>query len=99
MRPKSVRKFQDKVREIARRSHNLEASVITKLNQVIRGAAQSFATRWFTGRDTLRQLDGWIRRRVRCMKYKRFSYHDNRRFRLKQFERLGLLRLESFCWS
>jgi RNA-directed DNA polymerase len=99
MRPKSVRKFQDKVRDITRRSHNLEASVITELNQVIRGTAQYFATRWFTGRDSLRQLDCWIRRRLRCMKKKRFSYHDNRRFRLKQFERLGLLSLESFCRS
>ena len=99
MRPKSVQKFQDKIRDITRRSHNLEASVIMKLNQVIRGTAQYFATRWFTGRDTLRELDCWIRRRVRCMKYKRFSYHHNRRFRLKQFERLGLLRLESYCWS
>ena len=99
MRPKSVRKFQDKVRDITRRSNNLEASVITKLNQVIRGTAQYFVTRWFTGRDSLRLLDSWIRRRVRCMKYKRFSLHDNRRFRIKQFERLGLLRLESFCWQ
>jgi hypothetical protein len=31
------------------------------------------------------------------MKFKHFSYHDNRRFRLKQFARLGLLSLESFC--
>jgi hypothetical protein len=99
MRPKSVRKFQDKVREITRRSHNLEASVMVKLNPVIRGTAQYFATRWFTGRDALRKQDGWIRRRLRCMKHKRFSYHDNRRFRLKQCERLGWLRLESFCWS
>lgn len=99
MRPKSVRKFQEKVRDITRRSKNLEASVVTKLNQVIRGTAHYFVTRWFTGRDSLRLLDSWIRRRLRCMKYKRFSLHDNRRFRIKQFERLGLLRLESFCWQ
>jgi group II intron reverse transcriptase/maturase len=99
MRPKSVRKFQDKVRNITRRSDNFAASVITKLNQVIRGTAQYFATPWFTGKYSLRTLDCWIRRRVRCMKYKRFSLHDNRRLRLKQFERLGLLSLESFCGS
>lgn len=46
-----------------------------------------------------RKLDCWIRRRVRCMKFKRFGYHDNRRWRVKQAEQLGLLRLESFCWS
>jgi len=67
------------------------------LNQVIRGTAHYFATRWFTGRHVFRELDCWIRRRVRCMKYKRFRYHDNRRWRVKQAEHLGLLRLESFC--
>ncbi len=99
MRSKSERKFQDKVRELTCRSHNLDAPVIVKLNQVIRGTAHYFATRWFTGRYRLRELDAWIRRRLRCMKYKCFSYHNNRRFRVKQFEQLGLLRLESFCGS
>lgn len=99
MRPKSERKFKDKVRELTRRSHNLDAQVIVKLNQVIRGTAHYFARRWFTGRSKFKALDSWIRRRLRCMKFKRFSYHDNRRFRVKQAERLGLLCLESFCWS
>ena len=99
MRDKSQRKFQDKVRALTVRSHNLDAAVIEKLNQVIRGTAHYFATRWFTGRHVFRELDSWIRRRVRCMKFKRFGYHDNRRWRVKQVEQLGLLRLESFCWS
>jgi group II intron reverse transcriptase/maturase len=97
MRDKSQRKFQEKIRELTVRSRNLDAQVIVKLNQVIRGTAHYFATRWFTGRQVFRELDSWIRRRVRCMKYKRFHYHDNRRWRVKQAERLGLLRLESFC--
>jgi len=97
MRDKSQRKFQDKIRDLTVRSRNLDAQVMVKLNQVIRGTAHYFATRWFTGRRVFRELDSWIRRRVRCMKYKRFRYHDNRRWRVKQAERLGLLRLESFC--
>jgi group II intron reverse transcriptase/maturase len=97
MRDKSQRKFQDKVRQWSIRSRNLDAQVIVKLNQVIRGTAGYFATRWFTGRHVFRELDSWIRRRLRCMKYKRFGYHDNRRMRTKQFQRLGLLSLESFC--
>ena len=97
MRDKSQRKLQDKVRTLTIRVHNLDAQVIVKLNQVIRGTAHYFATRWFTGRQVFRELDGWIRRRVRCMKYKRFRYHDNRRWRVKQAERLGLLSLENFC--
>lgn len=97
MRDKSQRKFQDRVRSLTIRSRNLDAEVIAKLNQVIRGTAGYFATRWFTGRQVFRELDSWIRRRVRCMKYKRFCYHDNRRMRTKQFQRLGLLSLECFC--
>jgi group II intron reverse transcriptase/maturase len=97
MREKSKLKFQEKVRELTNRTHNLDAEVLEKLNQVIRGTAQYFATRWFTGRYVFRELDGWIRRRLRCMKFKRFSYRDNYRMRRKKFDQLGLLSLESFC--
>jgi RNA-directed DNA polymerase len=99
MRPKSQEKFKDKVREWTVRSHNLDAALIVKLNRVIRGTANYFAPRWSTNRSRFRDLDAWIRRRLRCLKYKHFSYHHNRRMRLKQFVRLGLLSLESFCWS
>jgi len=98
MRPKSEQRFQEKVRALTVRARNLDAEVIGKLNQVIRGTAHYFATHWSTVRWKFRALDRWLRRRLRCMKYKRFSYHDNRRMRLKQFARLGLLSLEGFCW-
>jgi RNA-directed DNA polymerase len=97
MRPKSQRKFEEKVRELTIRSRNLDAGVVQKLNRVIRGTAQYFCPWWSTSRWIMRSLDCWIRRRLRCMKYKRFSYHDNHRMRLKQFARLGLLQLEGFC--
>jgi len=97
MRPKSQDKFKDKVRQLTARSHNLDAQLIVKLNRVIRGTANYFAPRWATSRWVFRNLDAWIRRRLRCLKFKRFSYHHNRRMRLKQFGRLGLLSLESFC--
>ena len=96
MRDKSQRKLEDKVRGITHRSGNLEAKVIAELNRVIRGTANYFATRWSTQRGRFRELDSWIRRRLRCMKFKRFSYHHNRRMRVKDFDRLGLLTLESF---
>src|SRR5438445_8300304 len=99
MRPKSEQKFQDKVRDLTVRSRNLDAQLIEKLNRVIRGTANYFTPRWSTSRWMLRRLDEWIRRRLRCMKFKRFSYHHNHRMRLKQFARLGLLSLESLCWS
>ena len=97
MRPKSTRKFKDKIRDLTRRSANLDATVIMKLNRVIRGTAQYFATQWFTGRNIFHLLDAWIRMRLRCMKFKRLNYEDNHRLRIKAFERLGLLSLESFC--
>jgi group II intron reverse transcriptase/maturase len=97
MRPKSQDKFKDKVRELTCRSRNLDAPVIEKLNRVIQGTANYFGTRWSTNRRYFRKLDCWVRRRLRCMKFKSFSYHHNRRMRLKQFVGLGLLSLESFC--
>ena len=97
MRPKSGQKFQDHIRTLTVRSHNLDAHLIAKLNRLIQGTAHYFTPRWSTSRWVLHRLDSWIRRRWRCLKFKRFSYQDNHRMRLKQFDRLGLLGLESFC--
>lgn len=99
IREKSLQKFKDKVRELTVRKHNLDASVIMKLNQVIRGTANYFATpRFSTCRKTFRELDGWMRMRLRCMRYKRKSGNDNRRIRVRTFQRMhGLLTLEQFC--
>src|ERR1700682_5432315 len=93
MRPKSVEKFKTKVRELTARSHNLDARVIEKLNRVIRGTANYFATTFADVGDRFRGLDRWIRMRLRCMKYKRKSRADNGRFRLVYFRRLGLCSL------
>jgi len=97
MRPKSLKKFKDKVRELTRRKHNLDTALVDDLNRVIRGTAQYFATRFFTGRWTFNRLDSWIRMRLRCMKSKKKSACDRLKLHNKVFDRLGLLRLESFC--
>jgi group II intron reverse transcriptase/maturase len=97
MRPKSQKNFKDKIRELTRRKHNFEAEVIVKLNRVIGGTARYFATSFFTGRSSFHKLDSWIRMRLRCMKFKRKSRHDNHKLRVKKFTKLGLLTLESFC--
>lgn len=97
MRPKSLEKFQTKIRETTRRSHNLDAQVIEKLNQVIRGTANYFATDFSTCIKLFQKLDKWIRMRVRCMKFKRKLHGDNYRMRQGTFDRkLGLLRMLSF---
>lgn len=93
MRAKSVENFKTKVRRITQRSHNLDAEVIEKLNRVIRGTANYFATPWSHCGDTYRTLDRWIRMRLRCMKLKRKSERDNFRLRLKHFRHMGLLSL------
>lgn len=95
MRPKSVEKFKDKVRELTRRSHNLDAKAVGKLNRVIRGTANYFA-RIATCRKQLRSLDAWIRMRLRCMKFKRKSMADNARLRCRVLRKLGLLSLVEF---
>ena len=95
MRAKSVEKFKTKIRTLTRRHHNLEAAVIVELNRVIRGTANYFATPWSHCGDLYRSLDRWIRRRLRCMKYKRKSEEDNFRLRLKHFRHMGLLSLSN----
>lgn len=96
MRPKSVEKLKAKVKELTRRHHNLDAEVIEKLNRVIRGTANYFATRFSTLTRLFRELDKWIRMRIRCMKRKRKSLEDNYRLRMPYFRKLGLLSLSSF---
>jgi group II intron reverse transcriptase/maturase len=93
MRAKSVENFKTKVRQITRRSHNLDAGLIEKLNRVIRGTANYFATPWSHCGNAYRSLDRWIRMRLRCMKFDRKSQVDNVRIRLKHFKRMGLLSL------
>lgn len=97
MRTKSLEKFKTKVRDITRRSHNLEAKVIVKLNQVIRGTANYFATEFSTCTGLFRQLDKWIRMRIRCMKFKRKCPEDNHRLKNRVLDaKFGLLRMLSF---
>jgi RNA-directed DNA polymerase len=98
MRDKSVQKFKAKVRELTERHRNLDRATIVKLNQVIRGTANYFATSFSTGRWRFQKLDSWVRMRLRAMKFKRKNYNDNRKLRGRYFRRrLGLLTLEEFC--
>lgn len=96
MRPKSVEKFKDKIRELTCRKHNLDRTVIEKVNRVIRGTANYFGTDFSTSTKLFLQLDAWIRMRLRCMKFKRKKVTDNYRFRIKVLCKLGLLSLTEF---
>jgi RNA-directed DNA polymerase len=91
MRAKSVEKFKDKIRELTPRHQNLDAKVVTKINQVVRGTANYFGTNFSHCRNLFRTLDRWIRMRIRCMKFKRKRITDNWRLRLKHLRNQGLL--------
>jgi RNA-directed DNA polymerase len=89
MRPKAVEKFKNKIRDLTPRHHNLDHAVITRVNAVVRGTANYFATAFSNCRGLFRTLDKWLRMRIRCMKFKCKRVTDNWRFRRKHFRRLG----------
>jgi RNA-directed DNA polymerase len=67
---KSMTRLKDKVREITQRNRGVKFSqIIEELNLVIIGWANYFglANKWLS---TIRDLDGWIRRKLRCYKLK-----------------------------
>ncbi len=98
MREKSRRKFKEKIRELTTRKLNLDQAVIEKINRVIRGTANYFATGFSTVQWEFQKLDSWIRMRLRCMRTKRKSFKDNAKLRVRFFSnKLGLLTLEEFC--
>lgn len=94
MRDKAVENFKTKVRGLTIRSHNLDNDVIVKLNRLIRGTLNYFGAVFATGDNLFRGFDKWIRKRLRCMKFKRISRADHMKMRVKHFNRLGLLRAQ-----
>ena len=91
MRPKSVEKFKTKIREVTPRSHNLDQRVIERVNAVVRGTANYFATAFSSCRYLFRALDKWLRMRIRSMKYKRKRVTDNWRLRRQHFRHMGMV--------
>jgi RNA-directed DNA polymerase len=91
MRDKSAEKFKNAIRDITTRSHNLDKSIIEKLNRVIRGTVNYFGTKFSTMNTAFFKLDRWIRRRIRCMKHKRISKADNWRCTIKHIGKMGLI--------
>jgi RNA-directed DNA polymerase len=89
MRPKSVEKFKAKIRELTVRHHNLDQTIVQKVNAVVRGTANYFATTFSSVRTLFRRLDGWLRMRLRAMKFKcKRSTHNWRLWR-KHFRNMG----------
>jgi hypothetical protein len=97
MRDKAVERFKEKIKKITFRKHNLEQKVITKLNSVTRGTVNYFYTEFTTNLKQFSTLDKWIRKRIRCMKFKRIWRTDNTRIKNKHIKRMGLLLCRDLC--
>lgn len=80
-----------KIKALTRRSHNRDAEVVMHVNRVIRGTVRSFATAFTTCLGQFNERDRWIRRRIRCMKYKRIWKTDNRRLKRRHIRRMGFV--------
>lgn len=97
MRDKAVEKFKEKIRKITVRKHNLEQRTIKSLNSVIKGTVNYFNTEFTSSRKQFLILDKWIRKRIRCMKYKRLWRTDNCKLKNKHIKRMGLLFCHDLC--
>ena len=97
IREKSRKKFEDKIKEITTRSHNLDAKVIEKLNQVIRGTVNYFHTSFSRVYFYFRRIDNWIRERIRWMKYKSKRWTHHFRLKNKHIRNRGLVGCSEVC--
>jgi hypothetical protein len=93
MRAKSMENFRNRVRDITTRNHNLDHTVVAQLNSVIRGVQRYFGTPFSTCAKQFRDLDEWVRMRLRCQRFKRKNRHDNYRCKDAHLQRMGLVSL------
>ena len=70
---RSVERFKDKVRQLTRRGRgrNLEHFIEQDLNPVVRGWANYY--REATTYGVFEDLDGWLRRKLRCLIWRRWK--------------------------
>ena len=84
--PQSVRRLKSKLRPLLRvgRGQSL-ATTIVRLNRVLRGWVAYY--RWAEATTIFRELDAWIRRKLRCVVWRQWK---TPRTRLKRLCRLGI---------
>lgn len=97
MRRKSREKLEDALREATTRKHNLDAKVIEKLNRILRGTINYFCTHFSHVFGYFRNIESWLRRRIRSMKYKNIRHTNNFRLKNKHIWKRGLLRIRNLC--
>lgn len=79
--PQSIERFKDRVRQLTNRNHSTSFEVrIKKLTSYLRGWIGYF--RFCEAPSILRDLDSWIRRRLRCVLWKQWKVFRKRRAEL-----------------
>ena len=92
---KSWKKLKENLKSITRKTTSISFEVrITKLNEVCRGWVNYFCLGSLTGK--LRDLDGWIRNRLRYCIWKHWKKPDRKRINLI---RLGVHPEKAYSWS
>jgi RNA-directed DNA polymerase len=91
---RSVRRLKDKVRQLIRvgRGSNLERFIQKDLNPVVRGWANYY--RKATTYGVFADLDGWLRRKLRCLIWRRWKRVHTRARRLIA---LGFTEAKAWC--
>jgi RNA-directed DNA polymerase len=89
--PKAIARFKSRVRELTGRSRGVSmARMIKDLNPVMRGWAGYFG---ISQLGELSSLDGWVRRRLRCLAWVQWK---TRRRRIGELCRLGVAKSAAF---
>jgi RNA-directed DNA polymerase len=84
--PKAIKRFKDKVREITRRSRGISVPrMAEELSEYLRGWINYFG--FCQTPIVLRDLDSWVRRKLRCYIWKQWETKPNR---YEQLKRLGV---------
>lgn len=84
--PQAIKRFKDKVREITRRSRGISVQrMAEELSEYLRGWINYFG--FCQTPIVLRDLDSWVRRKLRCYIWKQWETKPNR---YEQLKRLGV---------
>lgn len=93
--PKSIKRFKLKLKGLTRKTRPLALSErIKQINKVIKGWLQYF--KYAHSFRKLKELDGWLRNRLRYCIWKHWKKPEKRR---RSFIRLGVEAQKAYSWS
>ena len=93
--PKSVSKLENKLRELTGRSNGMSIQVRkAKLNQLTRGWVNYF--KLANMKSLLKRLDGWLRRRLRMVTWKRWKRVKTR---FENLKKAGINEWQAWQWA